>query len=77
MKLEPPERSYSWTRLTGREKKMNKGAMNEDGDVYMSRKGELEVENARKSKTWLQRETERERLMKQRIGHYSVILFPL
>lgn len=43
MRLEATERSYSWTSVTGREQ-MNMRGMNEESDVYMSRKEELEGE---------------------------------
>lgn len=43
MRLEATERSYSWTSVTGREQ-MNMRGMNEENDVYMSRKEELEGE---------------------------------
>lgn len=41
VRLEATERSYSWTSVTGREDKMNKGGMSAEGDVCVSRKGEL------------------------------------
>lgn len=40
--------------MTGKRKKMNKGGMNEEGDAYASRRGELQGE--RKWRIWLQRE---------------------
>lgn len=43
VRLEATERSYSWTSVTGREQ-MNMRGMNEENDVYMSRKEELEGE---------------------------------